>query len=457
MKRIAVILAIFAFFGVSAVWSQSASYLDSVYQTQTVQYEEAQDQSDPIETLKNEIYEMYQIEMVDDPATNRWSVDWLGYVKQVLATLPKDFVGATKMITLDPGFLPYEVKYNGFDLREGEVMMGYGSIVPSNVYLKKFQAVYNRFPSESEKIGRFKSILLRGMTYAFLQVNPDIAKKWSQVYVAGQIPVKVYGPGQDQNMVVAPNMGLPMVDMAFSVAMYCGNSSELKSRSSARFDYIKENVMSGKSVSGWTDVVIDDSAGNNGNTGNTGNTGTVEVPGSRPPPDIPDGDYLPIVTEVDVGTAAATIPQEQRNAPEELKSAIVELFAELPKFFSTCTEAITYLPTTDTEAAFSSEGYIFITQNSWFAPSFVELTDESRSSRFKRLLVREMTKRFLYFHPEVSKKWQETFIPNQSMFEVYVDLCEATILYYQNPQWLKDLNPERYSFIKSELMEGKEF
>jgi len=129
----------------------------------------------------------------------------------------------------------------------------------------------------------------------------------------------------------------------------------------------------------------------------------------------------------------------------------------LPKFFSTCTEAIVYLPTTDTEAAFSSEGYVFITQNSWFAPTFVELTDESQAARFKLYLVREMTKRFLYFHPEVSKKWQETFIPNQSMVEVYVDLCEAMVLYFQNGQYLKELNFDRYNFIKAELMKGKEF
>jgi hypothetical protein len=68
-----------------------------------------------------------------------------------------------------------------------------------------------------------------------------------------------------------------------------------------------------------------------------------------------------------------------------------------------------------------------------------------------------MTKRFLYFHPEVSQKWQETFVPNQTMYDVYVDICEAMMLYYQNKDWFRDLNNERYNFIKSELMQGKEF
>lgn len=456
MKNLLLLLVIVALAGVSPALAQNASYLDSVYQSQNAQLQEGEEgETDPVTALKDEIYQTYQIDVIDDPDVNRWTLPWLNVVKEVLAALPEAFRSHTKIITLDPSFMPFELRYNGFDERDGELVIGYGAIVPSSVYLKKFNEAYNRLPSENEKVARFKSILARGMTYAFQQANPDIAKKWGTVYTAGEISTKVFGPGQDQNMIVAPGMSPAMVDMAFSVALYCAAGSELNSKSSARYNYIKDNLMGGESVSGWGSITLGD--GNSGNTGNNGNTGNVETPGSRPPPEIPDGDYLPIVTEVDVGTAAATIPQEQHKAPDELKNAIIETFNSLPKFFSTCTEAIVYLPTTDTEAAFSSEGYVFITQNSWFAPSFVELTDESRADRFKMLLIREMTKRFLYFHPEVSKKWQETFVPNQSMYEVYVDLCEATILYYQNPQYLKELNLERYNFVKTELMQGKEF
>jgi hypothetical protein len=324
------------------------------------------------------------------------------------------------------------------------------------MYLRKFKETYDRLPNDSEKIARFKSILVRGMTYAFQQANPDVAAGWRQ-FPNGEVATKVFGPGQDQHMIVSPGMNPAMVDMAFSVALYCDDSSALKSISTSRYNYIKEFVMAGNTVSGWgSSTIIDDGSGNNTNPGGD-QGGSVETPGSRPPPDIPAGDYMPIFTEVDVGTAAASIPQEQHKAPDELKNAVVELFEILPKFFSTCTEAIVYLPTTDTEAAFSSEGYVFVTQNSWFAPSFIALDDESRSARFKRHLLREMSKRFLYFHPEVSQKWQETFVPNQSMFEVYVDICEATVLYVQTPQWLKDLNIERYNFIKDELMKGTQF
>ncbi|MEW6709486.1 MAG: hypothetical protein AB1403_06640 [Candidatus Riflebacteria bacterium] len=452
MKKLLLALILLLAVG-GTVMAQSSSYLDSVYQSQNVQMQEEQsEETDPIEALKNEIYETYQVEMVEDAAVNRWTKSWLQVVKSVLAALPQEFRSATKMITLDPTFMPYEVKYNGFDEREGEILIGYGAIYPSGVYLNKFKAKYNRLPTESEKQARFKSILVRGMTYAFQQANPETAKKWGQVYTAGTINTKLHGPGQDKNMIVSPVMSLAMVDMAFSVALYCSAGSELKSKASERYNFIKENVMGGKTVSGWGNVSVDDDGG----TGNNGG-GTVETPGTRPPPVIPDGDYLPVVTEADVGTAAATIPQDQQKAPEELKSDIVEVFEVMPKFFSTCTEAIVYYPTTDTEAAFSSEGFIFITQNSWFAPSFVALDPESRSNRFKAYLVVEMTKRFLFFHPEVTKKWKETFSPNQTTFDTYVDLCEATLLYFQNPQWLKDLNAERYNFIKSELMKGTEF
>lgn len=453
MRIIILILAVVM--ACPAVSAQSASYLDSIYQTndKNAQFQEQEPDADPAQALKDQIYETYQIDIVDDE-TNRWSITWMNHIKSVLAALPEGFRSATKIITLEPGFLPFEVKYNGFDERDGEIIIGYGALVPPSLYMNKFKATYNRLPNENEKVARFKSILVRGMTYAFQQANPDIAKKWGQVYVAGEISTKVFGPGQDQNMIVSPVKSPSMVDMAFSVALYCAAASELKSKSSARHDYIKEYVMGGKSVSGWGHVSVNDGDSNNGNNDNNG---SVETPGTKPPPEIPDGDYLPVVTEVDVGTAAATIPQEQHTAPDLLKSSIVELFADLPKFFSTCTEAIVYLPTTDTEAAFSSEGYVFITQNCWFAPTFVELTDESRAARFKAYLLREMTKRFLYYHPEVSKKWQETFAPNQTMFEVYVDLCEATVLYYQNPQYLKELNLERYNFIKAEVMKDKQF
>jgi hypothetical protein len=455
MKKSLIVLIVLLIMVAVPTIAQNASYLDALYQGQQNAEDNEPTELDRVDALKESIFETYDIHIVDDEVVNQWSEDWLIVVEELLAALPEEFRSSTKIISLDPNFMPYEIKYNGFDDRDGEIMVGYGAMVPPRMYLRKFKQTYDRLPSDTEKIARFKSILVRGMTYAFQQANPDIAARWRQ-FPNGQITTKVFGPGQDQNMVVSPVLNPGMVDMAFSVALYCADGSKLQGISSERYNFIRDYIMAGQSVSGWgSSTLIDD--GSSDDNGQNSGDGTVEKPGERPPPDIPDGDYLPVFTEADVGTAAASIPEEYHSAPDLLKSAIVELFEVLPKFFSTCTEAIVYLPTTDTEAAFSSEGYVFVTQNSWHAPSFVDLDDAARSARFKRYLLSESARRFLYFHPEVSEEWQETFAENQSLFEVYEDICKAVVLYVQNPQWLKDLNPERYNFIQTKVMDGKQF
>lgn len=447
MKKVFTVLFALAILLSSPVAAQSSSYLDSVYQTYTT----ASD-TDPVAVLKQSISDKFQIEIANDPDVNQWTVSWLTAVNQVLTALPESFRSATRMIYLDPTIMQFEVRYNGFNNQHGIVQMGYGSMYPSNVYTKKFQATYGRAPNSSEKLARFKSILVRGMSYSFQQENPDLLAAYSRIATQSKYPTKVYGPGAELNMVVAPGKTPAMIDMAFATAEYCSSASTLQSKYQSRHAFIKEQVMGGKSVSGWTTKPLDDQANDNDN-----NTPPGETPGTRPPPAIPEGDYMPVVTQVDVGTAAATIPAEQKAAPDLLKSAIVELFGELPKFFSTCTEAISYLPTTDTETAFSSEGYVFITQNSWFMPSFVELDDASRAKRFKHILLREMTLRFLYFHPTVTQKWKDKFDKQQSTFDACVDMCQAVVAYYSASAWLKQLNPERYNFIKTVIIIGKEF
>jgi len=433
--------------------AQGGSYLDTVYQT----YETA---SDPVALLKNAIKEQFDIEIADE-STNQWTENYLNAVKDVLSALPAEFRSATRMIFLDPSFAQFELKYNGYNEQYGIVQLGYGAIYPSVAYGRKFQEVYGRSPTDAEKIDRFKSILVRGLSYSFQQEKPEIAAAYRGIARTGDYPTKLYGPSAESYMVVAPGKGPEMIDMAFATAEYCANPANLQSKFESRFNFIKDNVMGGNSISGWDDKPLDSDNGNNDGGNNGGNNdnggGTVENPGTRPPPEIPEGDYMPVVTEVDVGTAAASIPQNQRNAPDLLKSAIAELFGDLPKFFSTCTEAIAYVPTIDTEAAFSSESYVFITQNSWFMPSFVDLDDAARGNRFKQILLREMTLRFLFFHPEVTQKWKETFDSNQSTFEVYVDITQAVVAYYGAPAWLKQLNQPRYDFVKTEIMKEKEF
>ncbi|MBU1107867.1 MAG: hypothetical protein KKB51_14430 [Candidatus Riflebacteria bacterium] len=449
MNRLCLILTVLLTLSTPA-WCQSNSYLDAVYQV----YDNASE-TDPLEVLKNSIKDQFEIEIADDPDVNRWSEDWLNAVKAVLTALPANFRSATRMIYLEPSNIDFEHKYNGFGEQYGIVQMGYGSMFPSVVYGRKFKATYGRQPTSAEKIARFKYILARCMTYSFIQQNPDVFKSYGQTVVYGEYPTKVYGPGAELNMVVLPGKTPLMIDLAFAVGEYCAAPANLQTKSQARFDFVKNHVMGGAAIAGWGYKPIDDTATATTDPGN--NPGEVEIPGTRPPPDIPDGDYLPLVTEVDVGTSAASVPAEQKVAPDLLKSAIVELFEVLPKFFSTCTEAIAYIPTTDTETAFSSEGYVFVTQNSWFMTSFVELDDTSRGKRFKEILLREMALRFLYFHPEVTQKWKDTFDKEQSSFDAYVDIQQAVVGYYAASAWLKQLNIQRYNFVKTEIMQGKEF
>ena len=450
MNKLAVVMAVLLALSVPA-WSQSESYLDAVYQV----YDNASD-TDPLETLKNSIRDQFDIEIADDPDVHRWSEDWLNAVKAVLTALPEKFRSATRMIYLEPSNLDFEVKYNGFNEQYGIVQMGHGSMFPSSVYTKKFKATYNRMPTSAEKVARFKYILARGMAYSFIQENPDVFKAYGKTVTYGDYSTKVYGPGAETSMVVLPGKTPLMIDLAFAIGEYCAAPASLQSKSQARYDFVKNNVMGGASVSGWDYKPVDDAASNTTDPGNDpGNN--VETPTASGAPAIPDGDYMPIVTEVDVGTAAASLPTEWKTAPDLLKSAIAELFEVLPKFFSTCTQAIAYMPTTDTETAFSAEGFVFVTQNSWFMTSFVELDDAARGKRFKEILMREMALRFLYYHPEVTQKWKDTFDKNQSSYDAYIDMQQAVVGYFAAPAWLKQVNQARYNFIKTEFMKGKEF
>lgn len=459
MKNTAIILvAVLAVVSLPG-YAQSSSYLDSVYQTYQLaegeNNKESTVQRDPTEILKDQIYEKYGIFMVDEPLTNPWPMNFLEAAQQVLAAVPEDFRSCCKIITLDPSFMQYDLKFNGYDERHGEVQLGYGAIVPSTIYSRSFNKTHGRLPNDSEIVARFKSVLARGMAYAWMMEYPEVADEWRKIYHPNEISTLTHSQGTDQYMIVAPGVNHILIDMAFSVAMYCSNASSLNSISSTRHDFIKDKVMSGQSLSGWNAPVVTPTDPDNSDNG--GNTDPIEQPGDQNPPEIPDGDYIPIYTEVDVGTSAATIPSDQHTGPDKMKNAIVDLFGELPKFFSTCTQAITYFPTTDTEMAFSSEGFVFITQHSWHMPSFTDLDTAARSKRFKMILLNEMALRFLYFHPEVTKKWQKTFGEDMSDAEAYRGIRQAVVAYWGNSSWLNQLDPQRYQFVRKNIMNDIEY
>ena len=452
MKKLLSLFVALAVILVAPVSAQNASYLDSVYQTL-----EASTGIDALTALKEAINNQYNVVIAEDQAANQnqWDISYVQAIKDVLAALPASFTASTRMVFLDPSPVQYEVKYVGFNDQHGIIQIGAGVMTPSAIFIRRFKEIYKTIPTDTQLLNRFKTILVRGITYGFLQDHPDLAKKYAGIAAATKLPTKVYGPAAEVNMVTAPGKTAAWIDLAFAVSLYCTEASTLQSKYKSRYEFIKTNLMNNQTVSGWPNSSV---ASDTTNPGSNDDPGTnVEPPATRPPPAIPDGDYLPVVTQVDVGTAAASLPAAYKEAPEMLRSAIAELFAELPKFFSTCTEAIAYVPTTDTETAFSSEGFVFITQNSWFMPSFSVLDDAARGKRFKQTLMREMTLRFLYFHPEVTTKWKTTFDKSMTSYDAYVDLTQAAVMYYSTPAYLKSINPARYNFIKTLVMIGKEF
>lgn len=413
-------------------------------------------ENDQRQAKLDRIYEQYGIEVIEDQLVNMLPDDFLEALEQVLAALPESFVQFTQIINVDPSQMDFEIRINAFDLREGEVQIGQGAVIPSMIYNRQFNHTFGRLPSKQENIARFKSIVVRAMAYSFIYHNPDLLAMWARIYTPGVISTRVFGLGQDQNMVVMPGMNDIVADMAFSIARYCSNAGQLNALCPDRHEFVKNEVMNGQSISGWNAPVLDD---DEAPTGTEPGQGSVENPGERPPPDIPDGDYLPIFTEADVGTAAATLPDEHLSAHEQLISAIGELFQELPKFFSTCTEAIVYVPAVDTQKAFSMEGFVFVTQNSWYKPSFVDIDDdyEALKFRFKKILLNEMALRFLYFHPDVAEEWKEEFGEDMTDVEAYRGIREAVVAYWAYPDWLQGLNPARYNFIRTKVMDSFTF
>lgn len=109
------------------------------------------------------------------------------------------------------------------------------------------------------------------------------------------------------------------------------------------------------------------------------------------------------------------------------------------------------MATTDTADAFSTESYIFVTNNSWYGPSYDTLNDELRAKRFKQILVREMTKTFLYYHGSKITRWRATFGKEISDADAKTDIVESTVLYYTDESYLNKLHALKWSFVKNNI------
>ena len=316
------------------------------------------------------------------------------------------------------------------------------------------------------------------------------------VYAANpSFPTKIYSIGDENFMVVAPGKNHLWTDLAFAVEMYCTNASNLKSKYPQRYEFVKEKVFGGCGVDGWPYKSLSGTGQSSGGDGHTGDyvepvfeddndvdTGTITAtdtdPGTNPStdpgttepgtepgtdpgnipvvedrkdiPPIPEGDYLPVVSQLN--STVEGLDESKKKIPDAMKEAIKELFKELPKSFSTCTIGINYMPTSDTCDAFSSEGYVFVTNNSWYAPSFVSLDDGTRKKRFKEILLREMTKCYLYYHGSWITTWRGAMGSQITNAEAKTDIVESTVLYYEDANYLESLKALKWSFIKNNVL-----
>ncbi len=460
------------------------------------------------EALKESIYNTYGIKIYDyvDTNGNTWSEYYLKKMIEVFKDLPQEFVSCTRMVFMDPGTEQFEIKYNGYNEEYGIIQVGYGAFYPPAVYLKKFKEVYKKDPTNEDCANRFKCMLVRGMTYSFIQENTDaygrseLMQSYQAVYAADtSFPAKIYSIGDENFMVVAPGKNHLWVDLAFAVEQYCTNASGLKSKYPKRYEFVKEKVFGGCGVDGWPYKSLTGTGETSGGDGHTGDyrepvfgddepvdtktiTATDTDPGTNPStntgtstgtepgvdpgnpgnipavedrtdiPPVPSGDYFPVVSQLNTG--ASDVDASKRNMPDGMKEAIKELFKELPKSFTTCTIGINYMPTTDTCDAFSSEGYVFVTNNSWYAPSFINLDEATRKKRFKEILLREMTKCYLYYHGSLLTRWRGAIDSSISNEEAKTDIVESTVMYYEDHSYLDSLKMLKHSFIKTNVLVG---
>lgn len=535
---------------------------------------------------KDAIFNTYGIKVYDyaDIGARSWPEEYLKAMIEVFRDLPADFTSCTRMIYMDPSVEQFEIKYDGYNEEFGIVQVGYAYKNPSPAYKVKFKKLYGALPTADDYLINFKTMLVRGMTYCYIQEKTDdwgkseVLTKYQIVYASDPtFPTYLFIPADENYMVVAPGKNHLWTDLAFAVAKYCTDAAGLKSKYPERYEFVKEHIFDGAGVDGWGHKWLDGSGATSGGDGHTGDyaepkfaddtdtsddtstttetntdtgtntdtssetetnsdtetatdtstatetsettdtstntetstttetdtstntetsaatdtstttetstttdtststetntttetdtstststdtstdtSGVVAVEDREDIPTIPEGKYYPVVSNIGISdtSPAFTDNSEWLDMPEKMKIAIKELFDELPKYFSTCTQSIGYVATSDTADAFSSEGYIFVTNNSWFAPSYEALTDKQKKSRFKQILVREMAKTFLYYHGSKITRWRATFGTEISDIDAKTDIVESTVLYYTDATYLEKLHSLKWSFIKNNI------
>ena len=187
--------------------------------------------------LREAIYDTYGITVYDYAESGGSTFDerHLKAMIEVFRDMPPAFTSCTKMVFMDPGNDQFEIKYNGYNEEAGIIQLGYAYKNPSPIFRRKFKEIYNADPTADDFLLNFKTMLVRGMAYCFIQENTDAWGKSElmdkyQVIYAGDTTFKFqnYALGDENYMVVAPGKSHLWTDLAFAVAQYCTNASGLK-------------------------------------------------------------------------------------------------------------------------------------------------------------------------------------------------------------------------------------
>ncbi|MBF0544252.1 MAG: hypothetical protein HQM08_07460 [Candidatus Riflebacteria bacterium] len=171
---------------------------------------------DNIAGLKAKISSKYGINALDGDGS-KWTEAQLTIADKVFASLPNAFVKCTKTVQRDAVFMSPNVL--------GYVKMG----IPT-VHLLNSSVSYD-----------FQGTLVHEMTHCFQASNSQIATAWQNKFwpsgqMAGPKPPSVSSYGNTQ----------PLEDMAESVRVYWNSGATMKAQQPDRYNFIKNNVMSGR-------------------------------------------------------------------------------------------------------------------------------------------------------------------------------------------------------------------
>ncbi|MBF0407057.1 MAG: hypothetical protein HQM10_06875 [Candidatus Riflebacteria bacterium] len=138
------------------------------------------------------------------------------------------------------------------------------------------------------------------------------------------------------------------------------------------------------------------------------------------------------------------------------------LISKLPPSFTSCTSEIRR----DEVGIKSKKAAGWVDMDS--PPPVIHLTDiGANSGCLDEIFIHEMTHCFQMKHRDITQKWKDKFwgwfspntpsVTDYGNSAVVEDMAESVKKYWSDGPWLQSNFPDRYEFIKTYIMNGKEF